>query len=142
MGAIEQDAEVLSIRAYELRLIRCTLVPFPSIHGPQSPPSDQAHDLNALINHVLALIETGDYLQVFNSEASRLVFQLDDDSPFLFDNSLECADRLYSELLNRAESFIGDKSVNDAAAKASRMVLVMCIAVAAFLVFTQRSITG
>lgn len=143
MGTPEPEAEpeVLSIRSYELRLVRCTLLPFPSTSRPQPPPSDQAHHLNALINNLLALIETGNYLQVFNSEASRLVFRLGDDSPFPFDNSLDCADRLYSELLKRAESFIEVDAANDAA-KASRMLLVVCIAVAAFFGFTQYSITG
>ncbi|KAK4256860.1 hypothetical protein QN277_006527 [Acacia crassicarpa] len=137
----EPEEEALLNREYELRLIRCTLSSSPSMSPPQSSPSDQAHNLNVLINHLLALIESGNYLQVLNSEASRLVFQLGGDSPFSLDESLDCADRIYSELLKRAESFIEVNSANGAA-KASRIMLVMCIAVAALLGFSQYSITG
>lgn len=141
MGTPEPEEEALLNREHELRLIRCTLSPLPSMFPPQSSPSEKAPNLDALINHLLALIESGNYFQVFNSQASRLVFQLGDESPFFLDDTIDCADRLYSELLKRAVSFIEVNSTNDAA-KASRIMLVMCIAVAAFLGFSQCSITG
>ncbi|KAI9079748.1 hypothetical protein K1719_038369 [Acacia pycnantha] len=137
----EPEEEALLNREYELRLIRCTISSSASMSSPQSSPSDQVHNLNVLINHLLALIESGNYLQVLNSEASRLVFQLGGDLPFSLDDSFDCADRIYSELLKRAESFIEVNSANDAA-KSSRIMLVMCIAVAALLGFSQCSITG
>ncbi|KAJ7957130.1 tetratricopeptide repeat protein 27-like [Quillaja saponaria] len=58
-----------------------------------------------------------------------------------YDNSVECADQVYSELLERIESFIKDTSENDAAIL-YRSILVMCIAIAAFLLFTQRNVIG
>ncbi|OIW21816.1 hypothetical protein TanjilG_11551 [Lupinus angustifolius] len=130
-----------SIRSYELRLIRSTLFPPPSDPLPQSQPSD--HHLHNLINGILASIESGSYLEALTSEPSSLVFQLGHDSPLpQLDNSVDSADRVYSELLNRAELFVRYDSLDNEADKASRVVLVVCIAIAAFLGFTQCNFTG
>ncbi|KAE9608627.1 putative 43kDa postsynaptic protein [Lupinus albus] len=130
-----------SIRSYELRLIRSTLSSPPSDPLPQSQPSD--HYLHNIINGILASIESGSYLQAITSEPSSIVFQLGHDSPLRqLNNSVDSADRVYSELLNRAEFFVRYDSSDSEADKASRVVLVVCIAVAAFLGFTQCNFTG
>ncbi|XP_027343083.1 tetratricopeptide repeat protein 27 homolog isoform X1 [Abrus precatorius] len=124
--------EVVANRGYELRLIRCTLNP--------SPPSDPSHErepLDGLIKDLLNSIECGNYVEALTSQpSSSLVFRLGHDSP-----PLDTAERFYSELVDRAESFIGDASPN-AGEQARRAILVMCIAVAAFLGFTQCNFTG
>ena len=134
--------EALAIREYELRLIRCTLT---SNSRSQSQFPDRTisavNDFDGIINNLILSIENGSYLEVLNSKASRLAFKLGDDWLSSFDNSIECADRVYSELLERVEAFINGSTVNDAE-RASRIILVMCIAVASFLSFTQSSITG
>ncbi|KAF3457759.1 hypothetical protein FNV43_RR02418 [Rhamnella rubrinervis] len=80
----ETAPEVEAIRAYELRLLRCTLPTSPS----DFLPSNQNH-LRLLINDLLVSIETGSYLQaIASSEAARLVFKLtDSDSPLPLDDS-------------------------------------------------------
>lgn len=133
--------EVEAIRAYELRLLRCTLPTAPSDFPPQSRPSDQNH-LRSLINDLLVSIETGCYLRaITSSEAARLFFKLtNSDSPLPLEDSQECADRVYSEFLSGIESFLSEGGdVNDTACK---IMVVMCIAVAAFLVFTQCNMAG
>ncbi|KAF3455579.1 hypothetical protein FNV43_RR00212 [Rhamnella rubrinervis] len=133
----ETAPEVEAIRAYELRLLRCTLPTSPS----DFLPSNQNH-LRLLINDLLVSIETGSYLQaIASSEAARLVFKLtDSDSPLPLDDSPECADRVYSEFLSGIESFLSEGG--DIHDTACRVMVVMCIAVAAFLVFTQCNMTG
>ncbi|QHN98153.1 hypothetical protein HN51_045906 [Arachis hypogaea] len=135
------EPQLLHFRAYELRLIRCTLTPPPPSDSPiQSPPSD--HHLHTLINHLLSSIESGSYHQALTSDASRLVFGLANDSPLPDPvNSVDSAERFYSELLHRAEFFVADDSVGDSD-KAYMAILVLCIAVAAFLGFTQCNFTG
>nr|XP_025615897.1 tetratricopeptide repeat protein 27 homolog isoform X2 [Arachis hypogaea] len=135
------EPQLLHFRAYELRLIRCTLTPPPPSDSPiQSPPSD--HHLHTLINHLLSSIESGSYHQALTSDASRLVFGLANDSPLPDPvNSVDSAERFYSELLHRAEFFLLDDSVGDSD-KAYMAILVLCIAVAAFLGFTQCNFTG
>ncbi|KAG5035827.1 hypothetical protein JHK87_010737 [Glycine soja] len=124
--------DVIAFRGYELRLIRCTLT--------SSQPSDSRHEresLDGLINDLLNSIERGNYAEALTSEpSSSLVFRLNghDSLP------LDAADRVYSELVHRAESFIRDAAA--AAEQRRRAILVMCIAVAAFLGFTQSNFTG
>ncbi|RDX70742.1 Tetratricopeptide repeat protein 27 [Mucuna pruriens] len=127
------EPEVVAIRGYELRLIRCSINP--------SQPSDPRHEresLDGFINDLLNSIECGNYVEALTSEpSSTFVFRLGghDSLP------LDAADRLYSELVDRAESFIRD-AASDAAEQRRRATLVMCIAVAAFLGFTQSNFTG
>jgi hypothetical protein len=134
----ETDSALL-LRGYELRLLRCTLGSSPSESPPDQPvhpPSDHPLPLHALIDDILASIEAGDYLRALSSDAARLLVQLAGDS---HTDSSECADRVYSESLDRVESFISEYDDED---KASRVVLVMCVAAAAFLGFTQCNVTG
>ncbi|KAK7282181.1 hypothetical protein RIF29_10778 [Crotalaria pallida] len=136
-----REPHALPLRAYELRLIRTTLAsPPPSDPLPQSQPSD--NNLHSLINGIIASLESGAYLQALTSEASTRVFQLGIHSPLpRYDNSVDSAERVYSELLLRAASFVRDDLVSEAE-KGSRVVLVVCIAVAAFIGFTQCNFTG
>ncbi|CAJ1974748.1 unnamed protein product [Sphenostylis stenocarpa] len=124
--------DIVAVRGYELRLIRCTLSP--------SPPSDSRHEresLDGLINNLLNYIERGSYVEALTSEPSSTVFQFGGHESL----PLDAADRIYSELVHRAESFIADAASN-AAEQRRRAVIVMCIAVAAFLGFTQANFTG
>lgn len=124
------EPEHVAIRGYELRLVRCTLTP--------SHPSDPRHQrdpLDALLNS----IERGNYIEALTSEySSELVFRLGAHHESL---PLHAADTLYSELVHRAESFVRDAAA-DAAEQRRRAIIVMCIAVAAFLGFTQSNFTG
>ncbi|KAK3205795.1 hypothetical protein Dsin_019841 [Dipteronia sinensis] len=135
----EQHLEIL--RRYELRLLRCAVAPLPSDPHLQSQPSDDRttvlYPLHSHINALLTSIESGDYLRALSSDAARLVFH----SPELEDlvNSAESADRVYSELLDRVEAFIENDADND---RDGRVVLLMCLAVAALLWFTQCNMTG
>nr|XP_048335273.1 tetratricopeptide repeat protein 27 isoform X2 [Ziziphus jujuba var. spinosa] len=129
------------LRACELRLLRCTLPsPPPSACSPK-PQSESSHrnHLRSLIHDLLHFIETGTYLQaITNPDFQRLVvFKLIDSN---LDDSPECAGRVYSEFLIAIESFLkGGEDANDSA---YRVMVVMCIAVAAFLAFTQCNMTG
>ncbi|KAG2668551.1 hypothetical protein I3760_15G165800 [Carya illinoinensis] len=141
---LQTETELL-LREYELRLLRCTLASSLPDSSPQPPhvPSDRTSSLHALIKDILALIEAGDYLRALSSDAARLVFQLSGDS---YVDSVECADRVYSESLDRVESFILEENESQEDErdkdKACRIVLVMCVAIAAFLGFTRCNLTG
>lgn len=126
------------LRGYELRLLRCTLAPASS----QSPPSSDIcspnndNDINKLllmINELLNLIEDGNYLRALSSHAAKLVTQL----PALSESS--SAEQVYSELLEHVGRFIMNSDDYEAAC---RVILVLCVAIAAFFYFTQNNITG
>ncbi|XP_027904629.1 tetratricopeptide repeat protein 27 homolog [Vigna unguiculata] len=126
------EPDVVAVRGYELRLIRCTLSP--------SQPSDLRHDgesLDGLINDLLNSVERGSYVEALTSGPSSTVFQLGGHDSLPLDD----ADRFYSELVHRAESFITDAASNGAEQR-RRAMIVMCLAVAAFLGFTQANFTG
>ena len=104
---------------------------------PQPQPSDQHQTHTSLLNDLLSSIEAGDYLRALSSDAARLVLQqlADDESP--------SADRVYSELLHRVVSFLVSESEDDEdKAYRALLVIVISIAVAAFLAFTQCNMTG
>ncbi|GAV61758.1 TPR_11 domain-containing protein [Cephalotus follicularis] len=126
------EAEVEILRGYELRLLRCTFSPPPSDH---QIPSHHHHPLHSHINHLLSFIEAGDYLQALSSDAARLLLHS------TFSHFTDSADRVYSELIERVESFLVNDSVDDYEI-ACKVVLVMCLAIAAFLWFTQCNLTG
>ncbi|XP_022735386.1 tetratricopeptide repeat protein 27 homolog [Durio zibethinus] len=133
----EYDTQVL--RGHELRLLRCTLRPPPSEPSSQYQPSDfdaSLPPLHALISIILTSIESGDYLGALSSNSARLVLASSDS-----DLSSDSPDRVYSELLDRVESFINEPSIDDAE-KACRVVLVLCVAVASLFWFTQCNLTG
>lgn len=136
MGSLEAD--VVDIRGYELRLIRCTLTPSPSPPAAAvlNPAVPQTESSDGLVKELLDSIECGNYAEALTSHPCRLIFQLDRDSL-----PLDCAERLYSELVQRSEYFVTDASASPAE-QARRVMLVTCIAVAAFLGFTQCNFTG
>lgn len=125
------------LRQYELRLLRCTLPsppPSENVPAPSQPLSHQANPLHTLIEDILSSIESGNYVQALSSDASRTVFEHINFSEF-FKDSVDCADRFYSELQNSVASFlVGNEPL--------RVVLITSIAVAAFLAFTQCNLTG
>ncbi|KAK8613294.1 hypothetical protein V6N13_101060 [Hibiscus sabdariffa] len=92
--------------------------------------------LHLLISNFLTSLESGDYLGALSSDAARFVLA----SPHS-DLSSHSPDRAYFELLDRVESFINEPSIDDAE-KACRVVLVVCVAVAALFWFTQCNLTG
>lgn len=128
------------LRHYELRLLRCT-----TATQQQQPPPPQSHAATPLLTTIidtLDLIEAGRYAEVLSSDATRNVFRLKDEFFSQFsDDSVDCADRFYSELMNWVDSFLVGESVNEAE-RGFRTVLVMCVAVSAFLGFTQCHLTG
>ncbi|KAK7818679.1 tetratricopeptide repeat protein 27 like protein [Quercus suber] len=137
----ETERAVL-LRWYELRLLRCTLTSSPPSDSPPPPPQPQPSDHHrthsSLLNDLLSSIEAGDYLRALSSDAAALVLrQLADDES----SSSSSADRVYSELLRRVESFLVSEPEDDED-KAYRALLVVSIAVAAFLAFTQCNMTG
>ncbi|KAH9771561.1 TPR REGION domain-containing protein [Citrus sinensis] len=120
---------------------------------PRSPPSDlpiQSQPLNEEsqcsllplhehINSLIDSIESGHYLQALSSDAAKLVL---DTLDFVdLNDSAECADRVYSALLQRVEAFIVNDSENDVD-KACRVILLMCLSIAALFWFTQCNVTG
>ncbi|KAL2347131.1 hypothetical protein Fmac_001131 [Flemingia macrophylla] len=126
------EPELVAIRGYELRLIRCTLTPSQPLN-----PRREDQPFDDRIDDLLNSIERGNYVQALTSEhSSALVFQLAGNHSPPPD-----ADRLYSELVDRADSFVRD-AASDAAEQRRRAVLVLCVAVAAFLGFTQSNFTG
>uniref|UniRef100_A0A2N9IB82 Uncharacterized protein n=1 Tax=Fagus sylvatica TaxID=28930 RepID=A0A2N9IB82_FAGSY len=131
MSQQPETERALLLRDYELRLLRCTFTSPPSDAPPQPQPSDQTSSLHDL----LYSIESGDYLRALSSDAARLLLKLADD------HSPDSADRVYSELLDRVDSFLVHESEDDED-KAFRVILVMCVAAAAFLAFTQCNMTG
>ncbi|GMY12667.1 tetratricopeptide repeat protein 27 homolog [Fagus crenata] len=131
MSQQPETERALLLRDYELRLLRCTFTSPPSDAPSQPQPSDQTSSLHDL----LYSIESGDYLRALSSDAARPLLKLADD------HSPDSADRVYSELLDRVDSFLVHESEDDED-KAFRVILVMCVAVAAFLAFTQCNMTG
>lgn len=144
----ETSPELPILRGYELRLLRCTLQSLASDPSPHPQPSDHAHPthhLHPLINDLLTSIESGHYLQALTSpDVNRVVFKLAESDSL--GDSAECADRVYSELLDRVESFISkecEEEENDSGKdKAYRVIVVLCIAVAALFGFAQCNLTG
>ena len=107
----EKQLEIL--RGYELRLLRCTLAPPPSDLRIQSQPLNEESQcsLLPLHEHVNSLIDSGHYLQALYSDATKLVLHTLD---FVdINDSADCADRVYSELLQLVEAFIVNDSEND-----------------------------
>ncbi|KAH9707025.1 TPR REGION domain-containing protein [Citrus sinensis] len=138
----EKQLEIL--RGYELRLLRCTLAPPASDHRIQSQPLNEESQCSLLplhehVNSLIDSIESGHYLQALSSDAAKLVL---DTLDFVdINDSAECADRVYSALLQRVEAFIVNDSENDVD-KACRVILLMCLSIAARFWFTQYNVTG
>lgn len=130
------DGEIGILRCYELRLLRCTVSLPPSDPPLESQSGTHQHD--TLIRSLLSSIESGDYLGALDSDAARLI--LGDVELDLVD-SVDSAERFYSELLDKVESFVVNGSP-DNIDKARRAILVMCLAIAAALWFTRCNLTG
>ncbi|KAH9707112.1 TPR REGION domain-containing protein [Citrus sinensis] len=133
----EKQLEIL--RGYELRLLRCTLAPPPSNLRIQSQPLNEESQCSILplhehINSLINSIESGHYLQALSSdEAKHALDTLD----FVdINDSAECADRVYSELLQLVKASIVNDSEIDVD-KACRVILLMCLSIAALFWFTQ-----
>ncbi|EFH48018.1 predicted protein [Arabidopsis lyrata subsp. lyrata] len=130
------DGEVETLRGYELRLLRCTV----SLTQPDPPLLSQSgvHPHDSLIRSLLSSIEAGNYLGALASDATKLILG---DSEFDLVDSVDSAERVYSQLLDKVESFVVNDS-SDEIDKARRAVLVMCLAIAAALWFTRCNLTG
>ncbi|EEF35796.1 conserved hypothetical protein [Ricinus communis] len=134
----EPQPQTELLRSYELRLLRCTFsLPPPSADERRHDGSDSNCNisyLHSLINELLNLIETGNYLEALSSDASKLFTVLPDScSP----------DQYYSELVERVERFINNDGIGiDDVEVPCRVILVLSVAIAAFLFFTQCNITG
>ncbi|XP_010420439.1 PREDICTED: tetratricopeptide repeat protein 27 homolog isoform X2 [Camelina sativa] len=130
------DGEVEILRGYELRLIRCT-VSLPQLDVPLKSHSG-THPHETLISSLLSSIEAGDYLGALASDATKLIIG---DSEFELVDTVDSAERFYSELLDKVESFVVNDS-SDEIDKARRAVLVMCLAIASAFWFTCCNLTG
>ncbi|XP_022874841.1 tetratricopeptide repeat protein 27 homolog [Olea europaea var. sylvestris] len=142
-----QQQEIEALRHLELRLLRCTL---PSDHPSQPPPpplltlSSPCSILHSLLNAVVSLIESGNYLQALSSSASQSLFA---NLKFVSPES-ESASRFYSDsLLECVDSFLnvnGSENLEPESMelKGYKVLLVMAIGVSALLAFIQCNITG
>ncbi|XP_031123423.1 tetratricopeptide repeat protein 27 homolog [Ipomoea triloba] len=138
---------IYSIRASELRLLRCTL---PSDHSPSSPEpptgSPFAH-LHRLLDQVIELIESGQYIQALSSPAVLSVFSTSQFHPQFVDSG-ESAHQFYSEFVpGCVASFFndtnGDGNLEDLSlVNGFKALVVISIAVASFLAFVQCNTTG
>ena len=90
----------------------------------------------SLLNDLFSSIEAGDYLRALSSDPARLILQQ------LANDESSSADQVYSELLHRVESFLVSESEDDEdKAYRALLMIVISIAVAAFLTFTQCNMT-
>lgn len=139
-------AELSSLRALELRLLHCSL-PSSSFSSHQSAPTTSSFShLHTLIEQVLQFIELGQYTQALSSDGAKTIFTSQQVNHQLNDSS-ESAEFFYSEFVPRCVTlFLNANGVEDSApnsiAKLYKAVLVMSVAVAALLGFTQCNITG
>ncbi|GAB4853470.1 hypothetical protein Ancab_017660 [Ancistrocladus abbreviatus] len=136
------ETEVKLLREYELRLLRCSL---PSPHSDSDRPrqaplcSDSNNSaLHPLIHSIINSIEAGHFVEALSSNAARSVFK--------FADSFDSADpsEFYSELERTVELYLADNGEddNDHHDRLLRTIFVASIAIAAFLAFVQRNMTG
>ncbi|WOG90974.1 hypothetical protein DCAR_0310221 [Daucus carota subsp. sativus] len=129
------------LRAFELRLLRCSFSPsdLPSIQSPPSISSPPPPPIQTLADELLQFIESGDYAKALASPAARQIFDFDESSKACLENSKESAKRFYSETVReRVEVFLR----GDDEERLLRGFVVMAVGVAAFLAFTQCNFTG
>ncbi|KAJ4979391.1 hypothetical protein NE237_010171 [Protea cynaroides] len=138
--------DLQTLGGFELRLLRCSMSLAPvrsnaSLCPPPLPPSvdQKVYPLYRLIEEVINLIETGDYVRALSSDAVLLVFGFADS--WDFEDTIGCAERFYSEVEKSIQSFLADDIDGDVD-RSCRAVLLMCIGVAALLAFTQSNVTG
>ncbi|XP_023002638.1 tetratricopeptide repeat protein 27 homolog [Cucurbita maxima] len=135
----ESAPEIL--RAFELRLLRCTFSSPPLDYPVASHNQTSRNHLHEPLDAFVSSIVAGDYGKTLASDAARLVLGLVNQSQCPFTDSTECAERVYTELLERAENFIFSESENEED-KLYRLMIVICIAISSFLAFTQCNVTG
>ncbi|KAJ8754915.1 hypothetical protein K2173_015427 [Erythroxylum novogranatense] len=126
------------VRSYELRLIRCTFTSPPPQPQPQPPPLSQPEVLNnknlhSHINEILNLIESGNYVQALSFSKLLLPYSAATHNFF--------AHTFYLDLVENMEAFLLEGS-DENSDMASRVVFVICFAVAAFFCFIKINITG
>lgn len=134
-----EEAQTAFLRHCELRLLRCSIPPpSPTTTLHQLTDNDHTHTIVVFINDVVTSIEAGDYVGALTSAAARTIFK------FASLSSVEVSpDHFYSELvLERVDSFLFDEDSDNKIDIRYKAFLLMAIAVAAFLAFTQCSITG
>ncbi|XP_051118224.1 uncharacterized protein LOC127242645 [Andrographis paniculata] len=131
------ENDTVLLRALELRLLRCSL---PAEHP---PPIGEALTLDSLslpslVSDVVALIESGCYVEaVASSAASRALFR------DLRLDSVSSAEFFYREILPECvRSFLDVNSGQDSGELRYKALLVMAVGVAALLAFTQCNFTG
>ncbi|CAN6480642.1 unnamed protein product [Victoria cruziana] len=125
------------VRELELRLLRCTLPPCGA--SPRLSSSSRMHrpgSLASQVEELVSFIEKGNYGEVLSSDAARMVFDFAEG--WQFENAKECSNRFYAQVEKSAENFL-KFLLPDALV---RGILVMAIAVAAFLAFVQCNLTG
>lgn len=131
--------DAVLLRSLELRLLRCS-IPSDAVAPPQSPiqSSPQFRHRHSLLNDVVLLIESGEYLQALaSSSASEALFSN------LHLDSIDSAHRFYSELLPECvSSFLNVSGSEDSVELGYRALIVMAIAVASLLAFNQCNFTG
>lgn len=126
-----------TLRSLELRLLLCTI---PSNNPlPSTPLSESTTPFLSIADDVVHSIESGCYVEALSSDAVRAVF--DFSSYGNFTDTVDSAQYFYSQLLGERVEFFID-SEGDEVEKCYRFFIVMAIAVAALLAFTQCNITG
>ncbi|CAK9329909.1 unnamed protein product [Citrullus colocynthis] len=128
-------------RTHELRLLHCTFSSPPPDRPAASQTQTSRNRLHEPLDSFVSSIVSGDYQKALASDAARLVFGLVDQSPGQFTDSTECAERVYTELLECAEKFVISEFENEED-RFYRLMIVFCIAIASFLAFTQSNVTG
>lgn len=143
--AEQQNSQLSSLRALELRLLHCSIPSSSSSH--QSTPTTSFSHLHTLIEQVLQFIESGQYTQALSSDGAKAIFTSQQLNHHKLNDSSESAESFYSEFVPQCVTlFLNANGVEDSApnsvAKLYKVVLVMAVAVAALLGFTQCNITG
>ncbi|XP_043689316.1 tetratricopeptide repeat protein 27 homolog [Telopea speciosissima] len=135
------EADLQTLRGFELRLLRCSMSPVPVQNDSSLYPTvdRKRNHLYRLIEEVIILIESGDYVGALSSEAVRLVFGFAEF--WNFEDTIDCAERFYQEVEKSIQSFFADVTEDDLN-QSCRAILLMCIGVAALLAFTQNNVTG
>ncbi|KAA0032517.1 tetratricopeptide repeat protein 27-like protein [Cucumis melo var. makuwa] len=127
------------LRTHELRLLYCTFSSLPSDCPAASQTQTSPNGLHECLDIFVNSIVAGDYQKALASNAARLVLGLV--NPCQFTDSTECAEQVYAELLECAEKFVISKFENEED-RLCRLMIVVCIAIASFLSFTQSNVSG
>lgn len=129
------------LRTHELRLLYCTFSSLPSDCPADSQTQTSRNRLHESLDILVNSILAGDYQKALASNAAQLVLGLVNMSPCQFTDSTECAEQVYAELLECAEKFVISKFENEED-RLCRLMIVVCIAIASFLTFTQSNVSG